>query len=108
MTEQERIARAARLLAMDGRSYDQRLKAIGEIRRLLPLLEEQAVRDARFAHVSWASIALWMGLSHQAVIKRWRTRMHGDGYDPMSSRIRPDRLPPRGPAPPRIPLWNVR
>ncbi|HVL90349.1 MAG TPA: hypothetical protein VM841_08960 [Actinomycetota bacterium] len=85
-----------------------RLTGIGEIRRMLPLLEEAAIRDARAQRITWATIAFWMGVSHQAVIKRWRTRLYGDAYDPMSSRIRPDRLPPRGPAPTSpMKFWTV-
>lgn len=75
---------------------------------MLPLLEEAAIRDARAQRITWATIAFWMGVSHQAVIKRWRTRLYGDAYDPMSSRIRPDRLPPRGPAPTSpMKFWTV-
>jgi hypothetical protein len=107
MNDRKLLGHAAWTLA-NSPDVSRRLRAIGDIRRLLPLLEEEVVREARRDRWTWAMIAFRMGLSHQAVIKRWRTRMHGDGYDPMSSRIRPDRLPPRGPAPPRIPLWKTR
>jgi hypothetical protein len=54
------------------------LEALAAARAELERLEELQVRRARVRSASWASIALAMGVSRQAVHQRFRLRRWGD------------------------------
>ena len=75
----EEVAALAMLVAQAG--DDDPLKALAALaaaRRELERLEELQVRRARVRSVSWAAIALAMGVSRQAVHQRFRLRRFGD------------------------------
>ena len=54
------------------------LEALAAARRELERLEELQVRRARVASASWASIALALGVSRQAVHQRFRLSRWAD------------------------------
>ena len=54
------------------------LEALAAARRELERLEELQVRRARVASASWASIALALGVSRQAVHQRFRLSRWSD------------------------------
>lgn len=54
------------------------LEALAAARRELERLEEVQVRRARVASASWASIALALGVSRQAVHQRFRLSRWAD------------------------------
>jgi len=56
----------------------QALEALAAARRELERLEELQVRRARVASASWASIALALGVSRQAVHQRFRLSRWAD------------------------------